>query len=236
MKIQIIGEDNTKEQTIERLMEDIPQSFCQEYFLHMCDSKKRYSIKQNNLCNYNDFIDPEKLYDGMLDEKGEFWLNVYTLCQKFEPLKEDEASLILVHQNYIDISFNGLFPYRLDGVEYTMNAGKKVGENYNGLCNSKNRWMILGIPNEPNNENTKIMLHEIAHLLLDPIYTERPTFEQQCKGKIVNHCENSVQGKRCIMNPPSPVTCKSIYSMHTYFCEGCICKLHQTNEIKKWSK
>lgn len=214
MEIKIIAESKTTQKTIDRLIEETPELFPESCSLELFDSGERYKINREKIWNYGDevTIKESQYLDGM--QAGDlFWFNVRSVILKYGEKDSNKKIMILVNSNYIDLKVDV-------GIPIPQFVGNNlVGEiSYGGHCDSEYSSIVVGIPNRPHSNNTKVAAHEIAHLYLDP-FTKKRRFE---------HCRNYYNGLRCIMNIHQ-VTDKAFEEIGLKFCSPCYQKLEKAS-------
>ena len=213
MKVKVIVESETLQETVDRLVEETPGLFPDICSLQMIDSGERYEIKRDKVWNYGDTVTVEEaqFLDGM--QAGElFWFNIRPLILKYRPADSDERILIVTHRDHIDLAKEIEFP-----LPKFVGMTPRGEISYAGQCDDEYGAVIVGVPNQPHTNNTKVAAHEIAHLFLDPFTGER--------GLKVNHCENYQYDLRCLMNTPPDVTTRTLEDIGMRFCDPCYQKL-----------
>ncbi|MBI4451202.1 hypothetical protein HY642_04465 [Candidatus Woesearchaeota archaeon] len=223
MEIQLIGSTDTKRETIQNLVKEIPKSFPEGICLKLKDSGTRYSVKRRQVLKYGDVYYPEKEYDGMVDCEGKFWLSTEALKQY---RLSTGVAVVLCHQDYIKMDSGTMLLAGLAGNR--MRATRKAGgKSYSGFCCYEDRWILLGIPNEPSASAVKVGVHEVAHFCFDTIRKGIviKTLDQLINGDEPEHCNNYAGALRCVMNPPRPLTSNTVTEMSASFCNSHLEKL-----------
>jgi hypothetical protein len=213
MKVKVIAEFETLRETIDRLVEETPKLFPDVCSVQMVDSGERYEVKRDKVWNYGEIvtIEESQFLEGM--QVGEFfWFNIRPLILKYQPTDSDERILIVTHRNHVDLAKEIRYPLlKFVG----MTPGGEI--SYAGQCDDKYGAVIVGVPNQPHENNTKVAAHEIAHLFLTPFTGNR--------GLKADHCENFQEGLRCLMNTPPDVTARTLEEIGLRFCNPCYQKL-----------
>jgi len=141
---------------------------------------------------------------------GGTWLPDLTpIAEKFAPEGLDEYLMILIHSNAGYRGSSGQFsPLSVGG--YSTDYFQ-----YDGVCHTDDRVIIVGGENSPNEALVKLASHEIGHALQG----HQPTWDIS---KI--HCGNYVDSKRCIMNTTEgepKLTREFVEELYSGFCLSC---------------
>ena len=193
MRIEIIAEAETKRETIDRLVSEVPAMFPSGLGIKLVDGGTRYDVRQDNVAVANRLFSEEEKSDlDGLTKDGEFWFNITKIKRKHKPVNRENAIILLVHQSYVDFEMCDEVP------EFVIIGGK---ENvYNGSYDDEVKVILAGIPNHPTQNSSKVVSHEIGHLVLDPIYGN-----YDFDGQPINHCENNVGWQACLMRELYPL-------------------------------
>lgn len=219
MNIKIIGELETGQDAIDQLVEEVPKLFPESCLLKIVDDKDRYQVKRDNVWRYgeNVTIEESQFLDGM-SISNLFWFNVRSVILQYYKMNDsNDKIMVLSHRAHIDLAKE---------IEYPM--PKFVGMNprgridYSGHCDNEYGAIVLGIPNETNLNHVKAAAHEIAHMFLTPLTGNH--------GHRADHCENSYERLRCLMNT-SEATDVDLAGIGLRFCLSCYEKLEQASAL-----
>lgn len=232
MKIKLLAEDRTNEETIDYLADGIEQTM--PIPIDVLISDERYVLDRDNLYSGGGLFGQtqEKLDEisgieipSMSSEAPELiFFNLKPVADKFS--QKDQHLMILTHSPFVYLkkeivdSNSGIF-----FLESMGRAGYYLNKLlYGGITYKEDRLIIVGGDNfstPPKDNNTKIACHEIAHLFLK-------------KGSVIigraglvspdHQCDEYIDGKRCLMNVDdfgyrgSPEELEEVY---LGFCEPC---------------
>ncbi len=200
MKLKLLTEQNTSAETIEHLVEGMQKTYPASLDISI---PKRYALKYNTIWKPPQEHE-ERLwfsnYDGSKPMRVDAWViknityyNLWPIAQKFIPEK-NTGLIILIHSPFIYIG-----------------PPKKVGEFggeflYASSYRGKERTMVVGGSNRPDNCNVKLACHELGH-------------------SVILDCDNYIGDKRCLMNAhwmETPNPNKSLLDeLSSDFCESC---------------
>lgn len=215
MKINIVVEVSTNQKIIDALIETMPKLFPLEADIKLVDSGERYMPKRENVLNWNDIIQADKInvYGGITDLRGKFWMNLEPIICRYKPPIKDEYLMVIGHHDFINMDIGTLVRAGFAGNR--MLATRQIENGtYQGMADYRNRWFFLGLPNDNCIGAVKVGVHEIAHLFLDGF-----SLEDHLNRKISVHCKNYVDNMRCLMNTCHPETQETIQELALNFCE-----------------
>ena len=197
MKVNLIAAESTRPETIDKLLQEVPDVF--PGTIELVDSGLRYAVRRDNVVEYDPGLplDEVRSADGvMLD--GIYRFNLAKAVRDVRP--EGEHSFVVSHWPFIMIGkgeeMDAFFP---GGCEMPSYENALISA---GLCSQPQKLCVAVMPNMPEDDNSKVAAHEIGHFTLR------------------THCPEYAGELRCIMNPPEQALRRQTdWAME--FCKSC---------------
>lgn len=211
MVIQIIADTETKQETIEQLIAEVPGVFPFSLGISLVDSGVRYDAVPL-LCPFPRSLDSSlhlstPLAPAYLDGHG--YLDIGDI-EEILPLARSPETLLITHHSFVFSPTNpnaflqDLFYRRVVSVVGQFGRTFYFAGEYNGL----EKRAVVGIVNAPDENNVKITCHELAHQYI----------RENCDSYLLP------SGRACLMNPSGPKAL-DVATLSLTFCEPCYAKL-----------